>query len=254
MAPRTLQLMAGAARVFGRNQGAEAAGRNALEHAQTRRAHLVCAAGRMPATVAMAATVMVEVMVTVGRPLGMVLEENANKEVFVDELVAGGNAEVCGEVQVGDVLLACGTDPDPALLTAATDFDSAMDTLGSNPESPTMTLKLQRTIAAPPGAVVTAMVEGAGELTLKPDSVLRNSLLDENMELYNSYGKMMNCGGGGSCGTCAVEVLEGMDQLSDCTDAELRLLKKKPENYRLACQTLCEGRGSGNVVLRCKPK
>jgi ferredoxin len=44
------------------------------------------------------------------------------------------------------------------------------------------------------------------QLTLEPDSVLRTALLDAKVDLYTNYGKMMNCGGGGACGTCAVEV------------------------------------------------
>ncbi|KAG5121695.1 hypothetical protein JHK84_040035 [Glycine max] len=31
-------------------------------------------------------------------------------------------------------------------------------------------------------------------------------MLDNKIELYATYGKLMNCGGGGSCGTCIVEV------------------------------------------------
>ena len=40
----------------------------------------------------MAATVTEEVVVTIGRPLGVVLEENANAQVFVVELVRGAFA------------------------------------------------------------------------------------------------------------------------------------------------------------------
>lgn len=36
----------------------------------------------------------------------------------------------------------------------------------------------------------------------------------------------MNCGGGGSCGTCIVEILEGKELLNERTDAEYKYLKK----------------------------
>ncbi|KAL0917941.1 hypothetical protein M5K25_013050 [Dendrobium thyrsiflorum] len=38
------------------------------------------------------------------------------------------------------------------------------------------------------------------------EKLLRNIMLDNKIELYAAYGKIMNCGGGGSCGTCIVEV------------------------------------------------
>nr|WP_290428465.1 2Fe-2S iron-sulfur cluster-binding protein [Thermocoleostomius sinensis] len=70
---------------------------------------------------------------------------------------------------------------------------------------------------------------------------LRFKALENGVDLYTFMGKMMNCGGYGQCGTCIVEVTEGMENLSPRTDVENRKLKKKPENYRLACQTLVHG-------------
>jgi ferredoxin len=70
---------------------------------------------------------------------------------------------------------------------------------------------------------------------------LRQKAMQNNVEIYKLVGKMMNCGGYGQCGCCVIEVVEGMENLSPRTDAENKLLKKKPENYRLACQTLVNG-------------
>ncbi|KAJ1438226.1 Beta-grasp domain superfamily [Sesbania bispinosa] len=70
------------------------------------------------------------------------------------------------------------------------------------------------------------------------EKLLRNIMLDNKIELYATYGKLMNCGGGGSCGTCIVEIIEGKDLLNERTYTELRYLKKKPESWRLACQTI----------------
>ena len=69
---------------------------------------------------------------------------------------------------------------------------------------------------------------------------LRLKALENSIEIYNFMGKMTNCGGYGQCGTCIVEVVEGMENLSPRTEVENRKLKKKP-NYRLACQTLVNG-------------
>lgn len=79
---------------------------------------------------------------------------------------------------------------------------------------------------------------------------LRIKALEKQIDLYTFMGKMMNCGGYGQCGTCIVEVVEGMENLSPRTDAEKRILKKKPDSYRLACQTIV----NGPVSINTKPK
>ncbi|AEE86086.1 unnamed protein product [Arabidopsis thaliana] len=58
------------------------------------------------------------------------------------------------------------------------------------------------------------------------DKLLRSIMQDNKIELYAAYGKVMNCGGGGSCGTCIVEILDGRDLLNERTDTENRYLKK----------------------------
>jgi ferredoxin len=70
---------------------------------------------------------------------------------------------------------------------------------------------------------------------------LRFKALENGIDLYTLVGKMMNCGGYGQCGTCVVEIAEGMEDLSPRTEVEDRKLRKKPANYRLACQTLVNG-------------
>jgi len=78
---------------------------------------------------------------------------------------------------------------------------------------------------------------------------LRFKALENGIDIYTFMGKMMNCGGYGQCGTCVVEVVEGMENLSPKTDVEKRKLKKKPESYRLACQALV----NGPVSINTKP-
>ncbi|MBD2440451.1 2Fe-2S iron-sulfur cluster-binding protein [Nostoc sp. FACHB-110] len=70
---------------------------------------------------------------------------------------------------------------------------------------------------------------------------LRLKAVENGIDLYKLFGKMTNCGGYGQCGTCVVEIVEGLENLSPRTDFENRKLKKKPDNYRLACQTLVHG-------------
>jgi len=85
----------------------------------------------------------------------------------------------------------------------------------------------------------------------------RLALLDEKADLYGLWGKVMNCGGGGNCGTCIVEVTEGVDLLGQRTAAEQKKLKGKPDSWRLACQiSVGDGQsGEGRTVrLKTQPK
>ncbi|AFY46286.1 ferredoxin [Nostoc sp. PCC 7524] len=70
---------------------------------------------------------------------------------------------------------------------------------------------------------------------------LRLKAMENGIDIYKFFGKLTNCGGYGQCGTCVVEIVEGVENLSTPTDVENRMLKKKPANYRLACQTLVNG-------------
>ncbi|MEM7725515.1 MAG: 2Fe-2S iron-sulfur cluster-binding protein [Cyanobacteria bacterium P01_A01_bin.45] len=78
---------------------------------------------------------------------------------------------------------------------------------------------------------------------------LRLKAMQNNVDVYKTWGKMTNCGGYGQCGKCIMEIVEGMENLSPRTDAENKILKKKPNNYRLACQTLV----NGPVSVKTKP-
>ena len=70
---------------------------------------------------------------------------------------------------------------------------------------------------------------------------LRFKAIENGIDIYKFVGKMTNCGGYGQCGTCIVEITEGMENLSPRTAFEERKLKKKPDTYRLACQTIVNG-------------
>jgi len=87
------------------------------------------------------------------------------------------------------------------------------------------------------------------------EKLLRTIMNENKIELYAAYGKVMNCGGGGSCGTCIVEILDGKELLNERTNTENRYLKKKPESWRLACQTIVGNKeNSGKVVVQRLPQ
>lgn len=87
------------------------------------------------------------------------------------------------------------------------------------------------------------------EIEAAEEDNLRSVALDHNIDIYKFKGKLMNCGGYGQCGTCIIEVVDGMENLSPRTPVENVKLKKKPGTYRLACQTLV----LGNVSIKTKP-
>lgn len=74
-------------------------------------------------------------------------------------------------------------------------------------------------------------------------------LTDASPRTALAQGKIYNCGGGGSCGTCAVEIVDGMKNTSPKGPGEKKLLDKKPDSYRLSCCTMV----SGPVTVRTKP-
>lgn len=78
---------------------------------------------------------------------------------------------------------------------------------------------------------------------------LREKALQNGVDIYTFKGKLINCGGYGQCATCIVEIVEGLENLSEKTDFENRRLKKRPDNYRLACQTLV----NGPISVKTKP-
>ena len=70
---------------------------------------------------------------------------------------------------------------------------------------------------------------------------LRIKAMENGIDIYTFRGKMMNCGGYGQCGTCIVDIVEGIENISPRTEVENRKLKKKPNTHRLACQSLVNG-------------
>lgn len=89
------------------------------------------------------------------------------------------------------------------------------------------------------------------EVVAADNANLREKALENRIDIYTFKGKMMNCGGYGQCGTCIVEITKGMENLSERTEVEKRKLRKRPDTYRLSCQTLVRG---GSVEVITKPQ
>ncbi len=69
----------------------------------------------------------------------------------------------------------------------------------------------------------------------------------------NRVSIMSICGGNCSCGTCNIEVVEGMENLTPVTECEERILpriNRRGPNVRLACQAV----PTGDVAIRIVPE
>ena len=75
-----------------------------------------------------------------------------------------------------------------------------------------------------------------------PGENLREVALREGIELYGLKGKLGNCGGCGQCITCFVGVIDdaGSGALTPRTAVEEQKLRRRPQDWRLACQALVE--------------
>eukprot|EP00871_Galdieria_phlegrea_P003012 jgi/Galph1/3711/GphlegSOOS_G2344.1 len=80
---------------------------------------------------------------------------------------------------------------------------------------------------------------------------LRKVLRKNKVDVYTLGGKLRNCGGAGQCGTCIVDVVEGLyNNTSPRTRREEILLQNKPESWRLSCCTNV----LGPLNIRTKPQ
>jgi ferredoxin len=79
---------------------------------------------------------------------------------------------------------------------------------------------------------------------------LRRLLIDNNVDVYPLKAKVLgNCGGAGICGTCAVKVIDGIQNFNPPSKNELKTLNGKPADIRLSCCSKI----SGPVTIKTKP-
>ena len=89
------------------------------------------------------------------------------------------------------------------------------------------------------------------DIQCKPGENLRELVIREKIQLYGLKGILGNCGGVGQCSTCFVSVEGGTENsLSPLTNVEEEKLENRPENWRLACQTLVKS----SAIILTKPQ
>lgn len=89
------------------------------------------------------------------------------------------------------------------------------------------------------------------KLTCEPGTNLRDLLLANAINPYRNIARFSNCSGKQLCGTCIVDVTEG---LVECTSVkgldEASTLRSNPDTYRLSCVT--DVYGDVDVTVGCK--
>ena len=96
-------------------------------------------------------------------------------------------------------------------------------------------------VPSAPMPVIRFVREGR-DVECYPGENLREVALRENLELYGLKGQLGNCGGCGQCSTCFVSVVDesNADALTARTPVEDSKLRRRPQEWRLACQALVE--------------
>ena len=99
-------------------------------------------------------------------------------------------------------------------------------------------------------AGISIKVDGKTIISGEKSVNLRKELIANNVDVYPLKAKITgNCGGAGICGTCAVKVLSGGENMSPKSKNEQNTLKGKPDDFRLSC---C-ARVTGPISIKMKP-
>jgi len=192
--------------------------------------------------------------------------------VYVRDLEPTGAAAMSGQVKVGDQLceatpVVSSDDEDneqqqqPINLIGAP-FDFVMQTF-ANLEKSVKELDLvffrgtkdelksvcTGELASPEPETITVTVvqnKGAPDETVRtltaPAGVnLRELLVENNINVYQSVTRWTNCKGKQLCGTCIVNVKQGSIMTNRKSMDEASTLRENPESYRLSCITFAYG-------------
>ena len=78
---------------------------------------------------------------------------------------------------------------------------------------------------------------------------LRDELVSRKINVYQSFTRWTNCTGKQLCGTCIVDVVDGLPRCTRRSLDESSTLRQNPETYKLACITNVYG----NITVALSP-
>ena len=173
------------------------------------------------------------------KPFGLILEETEDGSggVKIEEVNDGGSAAVCGVELIGrKILKVAGND------VSGMAFDDVMDQIIAAESPVDVEFDGPESLKIGTSVPITVIQEGKDTITFdaKVGDNLRKALLDNKVELYRGMKKKLgNCGGGGQCTFCAVDVQE--ENWFPRSEYEDSKISKYPSSVRLACLNNIQG-------------
>ena len=179
---------------------------------------------------------------------------------YVMGLVPNGAAARTGLIKLGDQLVAVGGESILGL-----GIGEAMERLGTAEGGTEVALTFFRGSREQLKSIVGADASGAPEsvtITLQrpglPDDQirvpyganLRDELVARKINVYQSITRWTNCNGQQLCGTCIVNVAQGLEACTRRSLDESSTLRENPETYKLACITNVYG----DITVQLMPK
>ena len=176
------------------------------------------------------------------KPLGMILEEmeGASGGVVVTDVNDTGSAgPYATQIQQTQIVSINNVN------VRSYTFDQMMSTIGELPTDEVVTMEFQKPRAPlQAGTDVTiSVLTSNGETISIPAKVgdnLRQTLLNNNIEVYQGMQKISNCGGAGQCTLCAFDFVSSESSWEERSDYESSRLKKFP-TARLTCLNPIQG-------------
>ncbi|EEC46319.1 predicted protein [Phaeodactylum tricornutum CCAP 1055/1] len=186
--------------------------------------------------------------------LGLVLTEMAGSPdgrglVMVSKITGNAAKANPQAIHVGDTIT--GVMANDGVLkerVTAFNYDKTVEAIGRAKESSTdgtITLELNRLIKRLPVRV--EIDDGSGHVQVieaLAGENLRRMFMRKQLKLYDERTRRFdqpfntgNCGGDGVCGTCLVNVLQGMDLLNPKDSHEVFITKGRPPSWRASCRT-----------------
>lgn len=232
-------------------------------------------------------TVKLEIPRVPGQGLGMELLELAGGRgdgvgiTVISGLLEGGCAENSG-VMVGDSIVKVAVRKQSrisedsleefeeiiSVSTECMDYDNTVAAIGSLPPCESndemFILTVKRLRRKPKVKLLLQYPPEQGEenitLELFSGENLRRAMLVRGVKLNDPLSRRFDNGGSGDCGaegtcaTCAVSVIDGLDLLSPAGVSESQILKKNPR-WRLACKAIVGyGMKEGELKVRVNPR
>jgi len=103
-----------------------------------------------------------------------------------------------------------------------------------------------------PTYTLTVLEEGmpVQRIEVEPGSNLRKVLVDNDFQVYDNLRNLFHCSAQQLCGTCVLNVVDGIDNLTVKSVNEEKVMKRNPPTYRLCCNIDVYG----DVTVQLRPR